>query len=147
MDPFTALGLAAAVVQFVDFGIEIFHKSNEILTSATGGSVDNTSIIDTTRDLQFLLEKIKESQPKIPRSTILPPDQASLNDLVDNCNDIGDDLLKLARKGAIGPGAGRRKSLAAALSTVWSAKQIKEKSDRLEKYQKQLNTNIMVSLR
>ncbi|PMD58404.1 uncharacterized protein K444DRAFT_614188 [Hyaloscypha bicolor E] len=118
MDPLTALGLAAAVVQFVDFGVEIFHKSKEILHSASGASVENASIKTTTSDLQRLLEKIKNSQPHIPPGSDVPAEQVSLNSLVESCNELGDELVKLVRDVSAGPGAGKWKSLSAALSSV-----------------------------
>jgi hypothetical protein len=147
MDPLTALGLAAAVVQFVDFGVEIFHKSNEILHSASGASVENASIKITTLDLQLLLEKIRNSQPRIPPGSDVPAEQISLNSLVESCNELGDELLKLVRDMSAGPEAGKWKSLAAALSSVWSRKRIQETANLLERYQKQLNMNLLVSLR
>jgi hypothetical protein len=147
MDPLAALGLAAAVVQFVDFGIEIFRKSNEILHSASGASAENTSIKNTTSDLQVLLQNIKDSQPPVNAGTDIPAEQVSLNSLVVSCNEVGDELLKLVRDVSAGPGAGKRKSLAAALSSAWSRKQIQEITDMLERYKKQLNMNILVALR
>jgi hypothetical protein len=147
MDPLTALGLAAAVVQFVDFGIGVFRKSNEILHSASGASVENASIKDTTLDLQLLLEKIKDSQPRIPAGSSIPSEQLSLISIIEGCNEVGNDLLKLVESVSAGPGAGKRKSIAAALALTWSRNRFQETAGRLERYKKQLSMNILVSLR
>jgi len=38
MDPFSAIGLAGNIVQFVDFGCKLFSQTREIYSSATGAS-------------------------------------------------------------------------------------------------------------
>jgi hypothetical protein len=38
LDPFSALGVAANVVQFIDFGSKLISESHEIYKSATGTS-------------------------------------------------------------------------------------------------------------
>jgi hypothetical protein len=147
MDPLTALSLASAVVQFVDFGIKVFSKGNEIHQSATGSSVENTEINDNTETLHTLLQNIQDSQPNIPSGTKLPSEQESLNRLVWSCRNLGNRLLDLTEKTSAGPNAGRWKSVGAAVSAVWSAKDIMETARRLDRYRDQLNFNIVVSLR
>jgi hypothetical protein len=58
MDPISALGLAAAVCQFVDFGTKIIHTIYSIHQSANGATQENgdlAKLTTTLRDLQTRL--------------------------------------------------------------------------------------------
>lgn len=49
MDPLTALSLASSIVQFVDFGIKLVGKANEIREA--GSTIDNVILQSVTKDL------------------------------------------------------------------------------------------------
>lgn len=57
MDPVSALGVAAAVVQFIDFGTRIALKGKEIYKS--GDLRANTELGETTDRLQILIKPLQ----------------------------------------------------------------------------------------
>jgi len=145
MDPLTALSLASAVVQFVDFGISILKAGNEVYRRLDGCSIRNAAIEDVTTDLQELMDRLKVQPPK-SSGTPLTPAQASLNCLVQRCSDTAQELLGRLKE-VKANGRGIWKTIPAAFLAVWSKKDIEEISERLESYQVQLNTHILAALR
>ena len=61
MDPLSALSVAAAVVQFVDFGIEILVKGKELYESANGALSENIPIQAASERLQSLAGDLQTS--------------------------------------------------------------------------------------
>ena len=54
MDPFTALALACAVVQFVDFGFKLLKSTTDIHHSTTGATSQDETIESVTQKLKDL---------------------------------------------------------------------------------------------
>jgi hypothetical protein len=52
MDPISILGLAANILQFIDYGTQLLSGTQEIYRSATGASSENIEIEGTTERLQ-----------------------------------------------------------------------------------------------
>jgi hypothetical protein len=75
MEALVAFGLAANIVQFVDFGFELFSQANEIKRS---GSVSQHVDLDrVTRSLDLVSHKVKEGLREHDESLCLTPlDQA-----------------------------------------------------------------------
>lgn len=59
LDPFSALNVATAVVQFLDFGIEFTGAVHKIYTSTDGLTQKNTEILSDSRRLEHLSSKLK----------------------------------------------------------------------------------------
>jgi len=57
MDPVSTLSLAAAIVQFVDFGCRVLDKSQEIYKSASGNLAENIETQSVTEQLKTLTER------------------------------------------------------------------------------------------
>jgi hypothetical protein len=54
LDPFSALGVAGNIVQFVDFSSKLFSNSREAYRSPNGATVENEELMKATRELQAL---------------------------------------------------------------------------------------------
>ena len=70
MDPVSALGVAAAAVQFVDFGSRLLSNTLETYKNATGQSTRNMELSVISQDLvllatevETLLGKMEEPRP------------------------------------------------------------------------------------
>lgn len=61
MDPFSALSVAAAVVQFLDFGCQVVSKAKAINRSVDGRSIDHSQSEATAKRLVNLAEGMKSS--------------------------------------------------------------------------------------
>ena len=62
MDPLSALSVAAAVVQFVDYSSRMVSKSREIYKSADGALAENIDLEVASKCLQRLTEPLRGSQ-------------------------------------------------------------------------------------
>ncbi|KAI1101033.1 hypothetical protein F4804DRAFT_24420 [Jackrogersella minutella] len=61
MDPFTALGAAAAILQFVDLSAKIIGSAHEIYTSQSGAARENIRIEEVTKRVKQLSQHIESS--------------------------------------------------------------------------------------
>lgn len=88
-----ALGTAANIVQFVDFGIRLFGKTQEIYQSADGSLKEHVEISQITDDVISLSHKIRTS------STVYGPiGTGPLKTLVDTCDGISTEMQHLLGK-------------------------------------------------
>lgn len=59
MDPLSAISVAAAVIQFVDFGSGLLRDTVEIYRSTTGQSRNRLDIRSISRDLSALADEVE----------------------------------------------------------------------------------------
>lgn len=55
LEPFTALNVAANIVQFIELGIKIFAKSNELYKSASGRLPEHRELESASQSLEILV--------------------------------------------------------------------------------------------
>lgn len=92
LDPLSAVSLAAAILQFVDFGSKIIVSGYEIYRSVDGTTEENT-------DIEYLTQRIHEFQDQFtPSSNPLTRNPQELQDLAQDCSHIAGDLLVLLDK-------------------------------------------------
>ncbi|RDL35943.1 uncharacterized protein BP5553_06555 [Venustampulla echinocandica] len=60
MDPFTALGVAGNIVQFVDFAAKLISKSREIYHSVDGASSQHLDLQEIASNLNRLNGRLQE---------------------------------------------------------------------------------------
>ncbi|KAK4126375.1 hypothetical protein N657DRAFT_670421 [Parathielavia appendiculata] len=87
MEPLSALSLAAAVAQFVHFGVKVLGNAREIYGSLSGATEENNNLENVTRGMQRLTDKLV-----VPTLENLTDDAAMLNTLVAECRCLS--LLK-----------------------------------------------------
>src|ERR1700712_3244536 len=113
MDALTALGLAANVIQFVDFAASILSKGNTIRKSADGALKENTQLRSISSRMQTLTADLERSI----HNPFTQNDQA-LKAICSSCFEIATELnLKLSTLTARG-GISRFKSYRQALKSV-----------------------------
>lgn len=92
LDPLSAVSLAAAILQFVDFGSKIIVSGYEIYRSADGTTEENT-------DIEYLTQRIYAFQDRFtPSPNPLTRNPQKLQDLAQECSYIAGDLLVLLDK-------------------------------------------------
>ena len=149
MDPLTALGLSASVVQFVNFASELMSKSKEIYTS-TKGCTDKVLSLETVysqlRDFSSSLERSSQKDLKleaVEKKTDFIKHVFAINDLSASCKKDCDRLLDVLRKLQGGDGAKNRwQSFTLALKTVWRRNEITDLEQRLHHIQATLTLHI-----
>jgi hypothetical protein len=163
MDPFSALSVASAVVQFVDFSSKIIAGSREIHSSVSGQLLEHAELEEITSSLVELNRDLEVSLSGNPPTDKLSPNDRELKSLCEQCQNIavellealaqlkapGDEELKIAGKNK-SKSPGRRspwKSFKQALLSIWARERIDDMQKRLDRFRGQLVLAILVSLR
>jgi hypothetical protein len=98
MDPFSALTVAASVVQFIQFGSSLISTSIEIYQSAEGASTRQIDIELTTLSLVGVTEKIKAGA-----------DDQALQTICSGCISVSSIMVSKLAKLKMKQGSGFRK--------------------------------------
>ena len=147
MDPISAVGLAANIAQFVDFGIKAVSKGNQIYRSCDGRLREHQDLAIVTNDLLLLQTKLSEGLRPQGVSGCPNEDNQALEILASASNELANQLLgRLNRAKASGQHL-RWKSLRQALKSVCTKKDVDEIAHRMTMLRDELNTRILVSLR
>ncbi|KAL1620845.1 hypothetical protein SLS54_005775, partial [Diplodia seriata] len=141
MDPATVIGLAASIVQLTTFTGQLLSKSREIHSSADGALVENRELEAITTSLQDLSRDISAGSRYSTKA------DKKLNQLCDGCQEVTNELLVLVQKlkgsnSHHGWGSFRQAAL-----SVWKEKEVRALSDRVERYRRQIDTVLLVTLR
>ena len=93
MDPLTALGLAANIIQLVDYSTKVINGAREIYGSASG-------ITEEHRSLQSIVIQMKELSSKLlpTTGTSRSDDEEAVCRVAAECNIISDQILELLGK-------------------------------------------------
>ncbi|KAI0970239.1 hypothetical protein F4678DRAFT_480490 [Xylaria arbuscula] len=136
MDPLTALGIAANVLQFVDFASKLIGKSKEVYKSASGASEDNIILDLVTRDIKRIgdLIVVPEGCPE------------ALKKLVEESDRISQELLAALDKLRIKGHKTKWKSFVVAIRGVWSEDEVESMGARLGRLQAQITAHLQVSI-
>ncbi|OBT75676.1 hypothetical protein VF21_05181 [Pseudogymnoascus sp. 05NY08] len=157
MDPISAMGCAASVIQFVDFGRKLVSGSLEIYRSADGMSAEHVSIEDILRGLSELiiplharsdarLHNVTNANKNRPKEKLSVAEK-ELNRICKDCDDVAQQLLQELDKMRLRGGHRKWKSFRQALGNIWNQSQITALEKKLERIQKQVDTTLLVCLR
>lgn len=141
MDTLSALSVAAAVVQFVDFAGTIL-SSTRTIHQASSREAESVSDLKTITDtLQRLNGDIEQSVSASPSAH-----DRDLLDLCHDCNRTANSLVAaLAQLNSQG-NSSLWNSFKIALRTVWSQDQLNELQKRLDSFRQQISMHILVAL-
>jgi hypothetical protein len=163
LDHMSALSVAAAVVQFIDYGTKVVSKGKELYKSPDGALYENVELEAASCRLQSLSRKMLASlHPE--QLGALSEAETALENICHGCNEVSKllvsrlDYIQLPKDLADpddsdGNNAFREKaqrkwhSFRQALKTVWSKKEIDEIADRLARLRTELDTHVLMSLR
>jgi hypothetical protein len=123
MDPFTAIGLAANILQFVDFAWKLVTETREIAIS-TNGSTENTRLLTS------IIVDFESSNAVIESITTNDKD---LKDIIEQCRVVSSQLVKVLDGLKVGPHQSRWASFTVALKGVWKKKDIEGLFESLSK--------------
>src|SRR5579859_2947196 len=145
LDPISALSVAAAVVQFVDFSRKIVCKSKELYGSTCGITEEYLGSQTVTLRLKELTEALKKS----PSSTAAIRNSPRLHQICAECDYVSEHLLEKLHQLKVPdcPTHRRCKSFRQALKSVWSKTEIDEMARRLASLRSELDTEVLVCMR
>lgn len=142
MDPLSGLGLAANILQFIEFATEVVSKGNAIRKSTDGSIEGNAQLAAACSRMQSLAAALQRSS----HASVTSNDIA-LDAICRDCSQIAAELHnKLQRLTLPGPRT-RFKSYRQALKSVWTKDAIDALATRLELFRGELNTFMLAKLR
>lgn len=88
MDPVSALGVAASVVQFVDFASSLVCSTYEIYKSASGGSAASVDLETITISLKTLTIDVQKSLDRAASGKELSTSDLELKKVCSDCHAV-----------------------------------------------------------
>lgn len=139
LDPLTALSLAAAVIQFVDFGSKLIATSHEIYISVNGATKENATIGEVTADIKGFCRRLVEQGDTIHGFS---SDEVELTRLARSCEELAHDLLCLLANLKVAPGASKWQAFKKAILAARKGGNVQDLEKRLSKIQKQIQARL-----
>lgn len=140
MDPLTAFGLAANILQFIDFGYLLISSAVEANSSVTGTTADNSDLLVTIGRLEEVSGQLKTSAP--PSS-----EHEALHRLSHSCQTLSEELLRILRSLRVDKRGSARQSLSVAWRTWRKQGKITSIRSRLDEYRSQILLEINLLLK
>jgi hypothetical protein len=152
MDPVSALSIAAAVVQFIQFGSSLTSKATQIYKSAEGALAEHIECDKATARLTELSGKVKDSLRMVKGLGCLQEDATAIEVICNGCVEVSQELQSVLSKLRIQEDVKsgiRRKwiSLREAIRGVWSLDDINRLKQRLLNFREELEIHLMISIR
>ncbi|KAK3399440.1 hypothetical protein B0T20DRAFT_198640 [Sordaria brevicollis] len=158
IDPFTALGLASAVLQFIDFGSTVYGEYKRLRNGNSSGNGSGSQNGNNTasrvavpksfeaalNDL-ISLSRVLKTTPRLhnPSATeeILIQHEDAINSLLDQATDMAEDLLNQLQ---YDPDRSRWNSLAEALiNSVRTEGELDQFKERLDGFKRELGIHVL----
>lgn len=146
-EPFAALGAAAAILQFVDFGTKVLAKTHELKSSASDALVENITIELWVTDLKAVADKLETAPAAIHG---LPPgDQSELQKLVSACHPLCKELLALLErlKKSHDTFSSTWDALRKSSRSIWHKGKLASLQSQLDSIRSQINLKLLSMLR
>jgi hypothetical protein len=150
MDPVTIFGVAASVVQFIDFTENLLRGTYEIYKSATttGDTKVNFDLMTVTTSLQTLNDDLQSSLRRGKSNGEKPSKfEVEIDNISKDCSEVAQALIAKLEKLRVQKYQDLWESFRKALQTVWSKKEIESLEKRLEKFRTHISLQINSSLR
>ena len=141
MDPITAIGLAAAVVDFVGFSWGLVTGAREIYRSANGTLDENAHLEDIMVDLDSIADDLNKTSPGRTRA------ERAIKQLAEDCQGESAELLGKLRKLKVRGKKTAWKSLKAKFASLLAKDDVNELKGRLQEYRSEITTNLILVLR
>ena len=127
LESLAALGLAANIVQFVEFGSKLFSESRA-LYKASDKPVEESVELEI---ISKALKSLSDDLGAIPSSTT-PQPQAELLPLAKRCQTIADELLVALNELHVKGANGKWRCFRSSLKRIWKSREIENMARRLD---------------
>jgi hypothetical protein len=154
MDPITAVGFAASILTFIDFGYEIVTGTLEIAKSgSTSENIHVSVIIGDLHEVVKFLSPPPNNPPStalgnLPgKSSALSGHETALKGLAEKCQELSKELVTLLENLSIAPGSSLWKSARVALRNMRKKGKVTDLEDKLDKYRSEMLIRIVLMLK
>ena len=139
MEALGSLGLAASLLQFIDFTSKLVANSSELYKS-------NDGLLDESRQIETATIRLILLNTKIKEAAVSASDEA-LNQLSESCRVTADELITTLNRLKVHGVHSKRKTVRKALQAAWCKGDIGQLEARLSRFKNELNLHILVDLR
>lgn len=148
MDPFNALGVAAATIQFVDFSTALISAGSKICRSKTGELQLESESRTIAEELESHDGEMRDSNGSGPGQDVSQTEK-QIRAMCDQCDAVAQDLLHAVQKLKSRRWSKKEKfeTFKQALQAVWTPEQITHLEQRLGSWRSQLIPLILSALR
>jgi len=143
MDPLSALSLASAVIQFINFASKLFIQGAQLYRSSEGALLDNIELSSISGDLRRISIGLRPSQS----TEHLVEDELALWDLSISCQKLADKILYTIEDLVARNPRARWNSVRQAFRSIRKEKEIRALEKRLDSYRSQLSIRLLAILR
>jgi hypothetical protein len=141
LDPWTALGLASNIIQFIDFVWNLVSESKDIYRSTAGMLAENVELEVIANDLSQLSAQFQNPSGGRVR---VPPDEEGLRNLALRCSVLAEELLGTIQRLKVEKGPHRKwKSFRQALLSMSKKDKILELRTRLDWLRNEMTIQIV----
>ncbi|KAL6819886.1 hypothetical protein V8C40DRAFT_65726 [Trichoderma camerunense] len=145
MDPANAVGIAAAVIQFADYGFRLIKDAHELYSSSSGQKSEHIQLSVVSQNLSDLADAIGGK---------LDESQGSAGEIIlrlhGECKSTNDELQSILRKLRVKVGSNKIElaldGLRVAFRQVAAADDIEKLEDRLNRIREEMNVGLMYLL-
>ena len=138
MEAVAAIGLAANILQLIDFVGDVLSTSQELYHSTTGLSSEYEEKVTIIRDLKSISNKIKLS------TDLQNP---SAHSLCSRCNEVAEELLATLTSLQVVRKHKKLRTVGKALRSVWGHEKIARLESRLVAIRKELEFHILFEIK
>jgi hypothetical protein len=151
MDPLTAVSLAGAIIQFVDFSSKLVSRGKELYRSSSGALEENVRIEEVTADLHALclpLHTPSSSSTNAGLRCIPDAHRISLQKLAASCIEVSNKLMAALQELRIPANMTHKTwyAIKQSVANIFSKEEIAALRSTLEMLQQQLNTRLLAIL-
>jgi hypothetical protein len=132
MDPITALGVAGNIIQFLDFGLKLTSKADEIYKSTNGTLSENNG-------MEVLAEGLAKVTTRLEASCWMATGNDELEDICRRCTLAADELLGALKNMKLEGNKIKVKSAQVVLKAMWKK--------RLEGFRDEMQFHVLVDLK
>jgi hypothetical protein len=143
-DAAAAFGLAAGILQFLDFGTRFAKKALRIYQDGKRGTDELLQLQSTIEDLQCVANSLG---PTKNAGQVSLDDEASIWKLAEDCQQVATEVLSSLKKIRRPAASGKLDAVRTAFQITWNQDEIGSFRVRLSEFREQLNLHLLVSLR
>ena len=154
MDPITAVGFAASILTFIDFGYEIVTGTLEIVKS--GSTSENIHVSVVIGDLHEVVKSLSPppvNPPSTPlgnlpgKPSAISVHESALKRLAEKCQELSNELVTLLKNLSAAPGSSLWVSARVALRNMRKKGKVADLEDKLDKYRSEMLVRIVLMLK
>lgn len=139
MDPITAVGFAASILMFIDFGYKIVTGTLEVFKAGTTSENAHVSVV--INDFRAVVKPLSRQPPGESDH------EKALKALAVECQELSRELVSLLERLKTAPDSSKWKSVKVVLHSMRKKGEVADLEDKLDKYRSQILLRLALILK